>query len=62
MTIKENRFSYASTYLKARITKNRKHTIDSQKQKRKELKHNAKENHQTTKGKMRTKVNNKHLL
>ena len=40
-----------STYLKTRVTTNRKHTVNSEKPKRKGLKHNTKENHQTTKGK-----------
>ena len=40
------------TWLKARVTTNQKHTIDSQKPKRKELKNNTKENHQITKGKI----------
>ena len=39
------------TYLKIRETTNQKHTIDSQKPKRREHKHNRKENHQTRKGK-----------
>ena len=37
--------------MKTRVTTSPKHTIDSQKPKQKELKHNTKENHQTTKGK-----------
>ena len=40
---------------KTRVTTNQKHTIDSQKLKRKELKHNRKENHQTTEGKNKEK-------
>ena len=48
---KVSRYSYGSTYLKTRETTNQKHTKDSQKPKRKELKHTTKENHQTTKGK-----------
>ena len=32
------------------VTTNQKHTIDSQKNKGRELKHNTKENHQTSKG------------
>ena len=39
------------TYVKNRATTNQKHTIESQKTKRREHKHNMKENHQTTKGK-----------
>ena len=46
-----NRYSYASTYLKTRITTNQKHTVDLQKPKRKEFKDYKDENHQTTKGK-----------
>ena len=37
------------------VTTNQKHTIDSQKPKRREHKHNTKENHQTTKGKTKKK-------
>ena len=48
---KGSRYNYVLTHLKTRVTTNQKHTIDFQKPKRKELKHNAKENHQTTKGK-----------
>jgi len=36
---KESRYSYESTYLNSRVTTNQKHSIDSQKTKRKELKH-----------------------
>ena len=43
------------TYLKNRATTNQKHTIDSQKPKRREHKHNTKENYQTTKGKTKRK-------
>ena len=39
------------TYLKNRITTDQKHTTHSQKRKRREHKHNAKENHHITKGK-----------
>ena len=37
--------------MKNRVTTNQKHTIDSQKPKRREHKYNTKENHQATKGK-----------
>ena len=50
---KASRCSYRLTYLKTRVTTNQKHTTDSQKPKRKELKHNAQENHEITKGKMK---------
>ena len=46
MTIKASKYSNGSTYLKTKVTTNQKHTIDSQKPKRKELKNNMKENHQ----------------
>ena len=48
---KASRYSYGLTYLKTRVTTNQKHIIDSQKPKTKELEHNTKENHQTTRGK-----------
>ena len=49
---KASRYSNGLTYLKTRVTPNQKYiTIDSQKQKRKQFKHNTNENHQTTKGK-----------
>ena len=35
-------------YLKIRVSTNQKHTTDSQKPKRKELKYNTEENHQAT--------------
>ena len=52
---KASRYSSGLKYLKTRVTTNQKHTTDSQKPKRKELKHNTKENHQTTKGKPKRK-------
>ena len=52
---KTSRYSNGITYLKTRVTTNQKHTIDSQKIKRRELKHNTKENHHTTKGKTKRK-------
>ena len=54
---KAGSYSYGSTYLKTRVTTNQNHTIDSQKQKRKEFKHNTKENHQITKGKAKRRRN-----
>ena len=45
--------------MKARVTTDQKHTIDSEKQRGKELKHNTKENHQTAKGKNENKSNTK---
>ena len=48
---KASRYRKGLTYLKNRVTTNQKHTIDSQKPKRREHKYNTKENHQTTKGK-----------
>ena len=50
---KANRYSCGLTYLKTRVTTNQKHRINSQKPKRKELKYNVKENHQTTTRKIR---------
>ena len=52
---KASRYRMGLTYLKNRIATNQKHTIDSQKPKRREHKCNTKENHQTTKGKMKKK-------
>ena len=43
---KAGRYRKGLTYLKNRATTNQKHTIDSQKQKRRKHKHNAKENQQ----------------
>ena len=54
---KASRYSYGSTYLKTRVTTNKKYTIDSQKLVRKELKHTTKENHQTTKEKPKEEMN-----
>ena len=45
---KASRYRNGLAYLKNRVITNEKNTIDSQKPKRKELKHNTKENHQTT--------------
>ena len=44
-------YSNGLTYLKNRVITNQKYTIDSQKTKVTELKHNTKYNHQNTKGK-----------
>ena len=52
---KASRYNSGLTYLKNRVTTNQKHTIDSQKPKRREHKQNTKENHQTTKGKTKRK-------
>ena len=48
---KGSRYSNGLTYLKNRITTNQKHSIHSEKRKRRKHMHNAKENHQITKGK-----------
>ena len=45
-----SRYKNGLTYLKNRVIRNQKYTIDSQKPKIK-LKHNTKDNHQNTKGK-----------
>ena len=42
--------------MKTRVTTNQKHTINSQKNKKKELRHYTEENHQTTKGKTKRKI------
>ena len=55
--LKASRYSYGSTYLKTRVTTNKKYTIDSQKLVRKELKHTIKENNQTTKEKSKEEMN-----
>ena len=41
------RYNYMATYMNPMVTTNQKPTIDTHKLKRKEHKHNAKENHQT---------------
>ena len=41
--------------MKNRVTTNQKHTVDSQKPKRREHKYNTKENHQVTNGKTKRK-------
>ena len=45
-----SRYSNRLTYLKNKVTTNQKHSVDSQKTKPRKLKHNAEENHKTTKG------------
>ena len=47
------------TYLKARVTTNQKHTIDSQKPKRIQA---SSENHQTTKGKTRKRTEKEYKI
>ena len=46
-----SRYRNGLTYLKNRVIRNKKYTIDSQKPKIRKLKHNRKDNHQNTKGK-----------
>ena len=58
LSLYDNQFKASSyrkrlTYLKNRATTNQKHTRDKQKPKRREHKHNAKEDYETTKGKIR---------
>ena len=50
---KESSYSYGSTYLNSSVTTTQKHTIDSQKNKKKgsQTCYNTKENHQIRKGK-----------
>ena len=50
---KASRYSYGLIYLNSMVTMNHRHKIDSQKSKRKELKHTTKEN-QTIKEKFQT--------
>ena len=52
---KASRYRKGLTYLRNRVTTNQKHTIDSQKPKLREHKHNTKENHETTIGKTKRK-------
>ena len=52
---KASRSSNGLTYLKPKVTANQKHTIDSQKPKRRQLKHDTKENYRTTKEKTKQK-------
>ena len=54
---KASGYNHGSTYLKTRLTTNQTHTTDSQKQKKKELKHATKENHHTTKIKTKRRRN-----
>ena len=52
---KASRYRKGLTYLKNRVTTNQKYIIVSPKIKRREHKHNTKENHQTMKGKTKRK-------
>ena len=56
---KTSRFRKGLIYLKNKVTRNQKHTINSQKPKRREHKKNTKENHQTTRGKTEEKERDK---
>ena len=47
---KASRYNYGSIYMNPMVTTNQKPTIDTQKLRRKELKHTTKENHQITMG------------
>ena len=58
---KVSRYRKGLIYLKSRETTNQKHTIDSQKPKRREYKHKMKGNHQTAKRK-RKKKKTKNLI
>ena len=49
-------YNYRSTYFKTMITTSQKHTTDSQKPKRKKLKHTTEESHQITKGKTKRRT------
>ena len=53
------RYSNRLTYLKNKVTTNQKHSVDSQKTKPRKLKHNAEENHKTTKGKTKRRTKKK---
>ena len=50
---KAGRYRKGLTYLKNRVTKNQKHTINSLKPKRRKHEHNVRANHQTKKRKNR---------
>ena len=52
---KESRYSDGLTYSNSMVITNKKYTVDSQKPKRKKLKHTTKENHQATKRKKKKK-------
>ena len=56
---KASGYNHGSTYLKTRLTTNQTHTTDSQKPKKKELKHTTKENHQVTMGETEQEVSRK---
>lgn len=49
-----SRYSNGLTFMKNRIIRNQKYTIDSQKTKIRDLKHNKKDNHKNTKGKTKS--------
>ena len=48
LLFKTSRYSYRLTYMNSMVTINQNPTIDTQKQERKEHKHNSKNIHQTT--------------
>ena len=54
---KASRYSYGLAYLKTRVTTSQNRMIESPKIKRKQFKHNTKENHQTTKRKTKRRRN-----
>ena len=54
---KASTYNYRSRYMNPMVTTNQKPTTDSQKPKRKELNHTTKENHETTMGKRKRRVN-----
>ena len=56
---KASRQSNGLTWLKIRVTTNKIHATDSEKPKRRELKHDLKENHKPQKGKEAEKERNK---
>ena len=58
---KASRYGRGLAYMKHRVTTNQKHIIDLQKPKRREYKHNAKENHQTPKGKRKRKEQRRNI-
>ena len=58
---KARRYKKVLLHLKNRLTTNQKYTIDSQKPKTIEHKHNTKENFQTTKGKRKRKEQRRNI-
>ena len=58
---KARRYRKVLLHLKNRLTTNQKYTIDSQKPKTREHKHNTKENLQTTKGKRKRKEQRRNI-